>query len=66
LLFVRLYDILRLRRREVSRPTNFNFNPCFPVTLLVRPQAEKSYDATHALKHRGNSGNQHRPFTGEY
>jgi hypothetical protein len=40
------------------------FRTGFPVVLLIRPQAEKDYDATHSLKHRGYSGNQHRAFAG--
>jgi len=40
------------------------FLTAFPVVLLIRPQAEKIYDATDSPQHRGDSGNQHRTYAG--
>src|SRR6202140_5751280 len=51
---------------ELTRPKIIYFRPGFPAVLLIRPQAETVYDATHSLKHRGDSRNHYRPFAGEH
>ena len=73
------YDILRVRRaaelRSAGRPRRPSphghsrcrenlFSDAFSCWLLIRPQAEINYDATHSLKHCGYSRNQHRSFAG--